>query len=67
MIKRFRFLALAALVLLPLAACDDGDDVVVPDDVTGSISGTVTIDATGAAGITVTLSSGATATTSGAG
>ena len=53
-----------ALVLLPLAACDDDDDIVVPDTVTGSISGIVTIDATGASGITVTLSSGASETTS---
>ena len=65
MIKKFRFLALAALVLLPLAACDEGTDTVAP--IAGSITGTVTVDAVGAAGVTVTLSSGATTITTATG
>ena len=65
MIKRFRFLTLAALVLLPLAACDEGTDTVAP--IAGSITGTVTVDAVGAAGVTVTLSSGETAITTATG
>ena len=65
MMKQLRFLTLAALVLLPLTACDE-DDSVAPT-VTGSITGTVTIDGTGAAGVTVTLSGGKTATTAATG
>ncbi len=59
--KRLKYFALAALVAF--AACDEGDEVVTPDPVTGTITGVVTIDGSGAAGVTVTLSSGATATT----
>ena len=65
MIKKFRFLTLAALVLLPLAACDEGTDTVAP--IAGSITGTVTVDAVGAAGVTVTLSSGETTITTATG
>src|SRR5262245_60877310 len=66
MTKRFRFLTLAALVVLPLAACDEGDDTVAPA-ATGSVTGSVTIDTAGQAGVTVTLSNGATATTNSSG
>jgi hypothetical protein len=66
MTKRFRFLTLAALLVLPLAACDEGDEAVAPT-ATGSVTGAVTIDGTGQAGVTVTLSSGKTATTNSAG
>ncbi len=59
--KRLKYFALAALVAF--AACDEGDEVVTPDPVTGTITGVVTIDGAGAQGVTVTLSSGATATT----
>lgn len=62
MTKRFRLLAMAALLVLPLAACDEG--TTVAPDVTGSVTGTVTVDGTGAAGVTVTLQPGnKTATT----
>ena len=59
-IKRFNYLTLAALVAL--AACDEGVDPVVAP-VTGTIVGAVTIEAEAAAGVSVTLSSGPTATT----
>jgi len=59
--NRLKYFALAALVAF--AACDEGDEVVVPDPVTGSITGTVTVDGAGLAGVTVTLSSGTSATT----
>ncbi len=63
--KRLRLLALAALVVLPLAACDEG--TTVAPAVTGTVTGTVTIDGQGTQGITVTLSSGATTTTDASG
>ena len=63
--KRFKYFALAALVAF--AACDEDDDVIVAPPVTGSISGVVSIAGAGAAGVTVTLSSGSSATTDGAG
>ena len=62
MTKQLRLLTMAAMMLLPLAACDEGGNTVAPA-VTGSVAGTVTIDGAGAAGVTVTLSSGKTATT----
>ncbi|MSR35807.1 MAG: hypothetical protein EXR95_04050, partial [Gemmatimonadetes bacterium] len=62
MIKKFRFLALAALLVLPLAACDEGETVAPM--ATGSVTGTVTVDGVGQAGVTATLSSGKSATTS---
>jgi hypothetical protein len=63
--KRLKYFALAALVAF--AACDEGDEVVVPDPVTGTITGVVQIDGAGANGITVTLSSGESVTTSASG
>ncbi len=63
--KRFKYLTLAALVAF--AACDEGEETVTPPPVTGTISGVVTIEGVGASGITVTLSSGATATTDASG
>lgn len=65
--KHFRLLAMAALLVLPLAACDEGDDTATPTPVTGTITGSVTVDATGLSAVTVTLSSGATQTTSATG
>lgn len=59
--KRFKYLTLAALVAF--AACDEGEDA--PPQ--GTISGAVTIEGTGASGVTVSLSSGATTTTDGSG
>jgi hypothetical protein len=60
--KRLKYFALAALVAF--AACDEGNESVVPEPDTGTISGTVTVDGQGQAGVTVTLTpTGATATT----
>lgn len=61
--KRLKYFALAALVAF--AACDEGNEVVAP--ATGSISGVVTVDGSALAGVTVTLSSGQTATTDASG
>jgi SdrD B-like domain len=63
--KRFKYLTLAALVAF--AACDEGNDTPVAPPPTGTISGIVTIEGVGASGVTVTLSSGATAPTDGSG
>ncbi len=64
---RLRKFALAALVALTFTACDEGKPLPIepepPPDPVGMISGTVTIDGSGAAGLTATLSSGATQTT----
>ncbi|MGD8322456.1 MAG: SdrD B-like domain-containing protein, partial [Gemmatimonadota bacterium] len=63
--KRIKYFALAALVAF--AACSEGSTTDVTPTPTGTISGQVTIEGVGASGITVTLSSGATATTDGTG
>ena len=64
MSRRLKLMAGAALVLVPLAACDEG----TPPPPTGSIEGQVSIEGQGVDGVTVTLSGGgATATTSGGG
>src|SRR5688572_23655185 len=65
--KQFKFLALAAMLLVPLAACDEGEEDPIRPAVTGTIQGTATVDGAGRAGLTVTLSTGATATTSATG
>ena len=62
MLKRSKFLTLAAALLLPLAACDEGDTTTPAAD-NGTISGSVTIDGAGASGVTVTLSNGASVVT----
>ncbi len=58
---------MATLMALTFTACDEGTpppvDPEPPPDPVGTISGTVTIDGSGAAGLTATLSSGATQTT----
>lgn len=64
--KRFKYFALAALVAV--AACDEGEDpITVPTPVTGTISGTVSIESAGISGVNVTLSGGMTASTDGSG
>ncbi len=63
--KRFKYLTLAALVAF--AACDAADEVITSPVVTGTISGVVSIEGAAAAGVTVTLSSGATVATDGSG
>jgi hypothetical protein len=66
MMKRFKLLSMAALVALSVAACDEGEDTLTPD-VTGTITGVVSVDGTGRAGATVTLSTGVTTTTNATG
>ena len=65
--NRLKLLAMATLMALTITACDEGTqppvDVPPPPTPVGTISGTVTIDGTGATGITATLSSGATMAT----
>ena len=65
--NRLKLLATATLVALAFTACDEGTPPPVepppPPTPVGTISGSVTIDGTAAAGITATLSSGATTTT----
>lgn len=63
--KRLKVLSLAALVAF--AACDEGSEPVIEPTPTGTISGVVTIEGQARSGVTVTLSSGATATTDGSG
>jgi hypothetical protein len=63
--KKFKYLTLAALVAF--GACSE-DEPPPPDIVvTGTISGVVTIEGVGQAGVSVALSSGSTATTDGSG
>ena len=65
--NRLKLLATATLVALVFTACDEGTPPPVepppPPTPVGTISGSVTIEGTAAAGITATLSSGATTTT----
>ncbi len=61
MLRRSKFLTMAAVLLLPLAACDQGDTSGLSD--TGTIMGTVTIDGSGVPGMTVALSGGMITTT----
>lgn len=63
--KRIKVLSLAALVAF--AACDEGTEPVVAPPVTGTITGVVTIEGTARSGVSVTLSSGAAATTDASG
>ena len=63
--NRFKLLAMATVLAVPIVnAC--GDDVVPPAS-TGSLAGQVSIEGQGIDGITVTLSGGVTATTTGGG
>jgi hypothetical protein len=71
--KHLRYLLLAALVAMPLTACDEDDDTggTTPVDVVvyGTVSGTVSIEGAGVAGVSVSLvgTSSQTATTSSSG
>ncbi|NNF37259.1 MAG: carboxypeptidase regulatory-like domain-containing protein [Gemmatimonadetes bacterium] len=56
--RKLHRLLMAALVLVPLAACDEGDDVITPVEdppAVGTVSGTVSVEGTGLAGVTVQL------------
>ena len=61
--NRHKLLALAAMLLVPLAACDEG----TPPVPQGTIDGQVSIEGQGIDGVTVTMSSGPSTTTSGGG
>ena len=61
--NRHKLLALAAMLLVPLAACDEG----TPPVPVGGIDGQVSIEGQGVDGVTVTVSTGATTTTAGGG
>lgn len=63
--KRIKVLSLAALVAF--AACDEGTEPIVAPPVTGTITGVVTIEGAARSGVSVALSSGATATTDASG
>jgi hypothetical protein len=62
--KLLKYLLMAALVAMPLTACDEDDDVVVPETPTGTISGTVSADGTGLSGVAVDLVGASTQSTS---
>jgi len=53
--KHLRFLVLAALVAMPLTACDDDGKKTVEPPVTGTVSGAVTVEGAGVSGVSVTL------------
>ena len=54
--KHLRYLLMAALVAMPLTACDEDDETVVePVTITGTVSGTVSVEGAGLQGVTVTL------------
>ena len=64
--NRLRLFTMATLMALTFTACDEATEPVQPPPpppAVGTISGTVTIEGTGATGVTVTLSSGATSAT----
>ncbi len=64
--NRFQKLMAGTLMLLPIMMAACGEDIAPPPP-TGSIAGQVMIESQGADGVSVTLSSGATATTAGGG
>lgn len=53
--KHLKYLLMAALVAMPLTACDEDDDPVVEPTPTGTVTGTVSAEGTGLAGVSVTL------------
>jgi hypothetical protein len=56
--RKLNRLLMAALVLVPLAACDEGDDTIAPVDPptpVGTVSGNVMVEGAGLAGVTVQL------------
>ena len=56
--KLLRFAAIALLAAIPMTACDDDDGGGVtppPVVIVGTVSGTVSVEGTGLAGVTVNL------------
>ena len=53
--KHLRYLLMAALVAMPLMACDEDSDPVVEVTIYGTVTGTVSAEGTGLSGVGVTL------------
>ncbi|MFH1764001.1 MAG: carboxypeptidase-like regulatory domain-containing protein, partial [Gemmatimonadota bacterium] len=53
--KHLRYFLLAALVAMPLTACDEDSDPVIEEISYGTVAGTVSAEGTGLAGVSVTL------------
>jgi hypothetical protein len=70
--KLLRFAAIALLATIPMVACDDDDTggttVLPPVVIVGTVSGTVSVEGAGLAGVTVNLMGAASqSATTGAG
>jgi len=64
--RKLHKLLMAALVIAPLTACDEGNDTIAPAPpapAIGTVSGTVAVEGTGVAGITVQLAGASAAST----
>lgn len=61
--RRVCIVALGVVVAVGAGGCDEGEGTITAPTVTGTIGGAVTINGVGAAGVTVSLSNGSTATT----
>ena len=53
--KHLRYFLMAALVAMPLTACDEDSDPVIEETLYGTVSGTVSAEGTGLSGVGVTL------------
>ncbi len=53
--KHLRYLLMAALVAMPLTACDEDTNPVVIDPIYGTVTGTVSAEGTGLSGVSVSL------------
>ena len=53
--KHLRYLLMAALVAMPLTACDEDSDPPIIEVIYGTITGTVSAEGTGLANVSVTL------------
>jgi uncharacterized protein (DUF2141 family) len=58
--KHLKYLLMAALVAMPLTACDEDEDPIIEPPVTGTITGTVSAEGAGLGGVSVTLVGGTT-------
>jgi len=64
--RKLHKLLMAALVIAPLTACDEGNDTITPAPpapAIGTVSGTVAVEGSGVAGITVQLAGASAAST----
>jgi large repetitive protein len=53
--KHLKYLLMAALVAMPLTACDEDDGPIIEPTPTGTITGTVSAEGAGLSGVSVTL------------